>query len=217
MGTAVLLVLLFLTVFASAPRAYASSGSVVYDFGAAVSENSSNYTVFYSAPSVIQAGVKANVTLFVYVTALSGWKIDSQTQILRVTLNTATESVALPQAENQVTLYQGGRWGPFNVTLDLNDSQLGLRPGQETNATLYADLVVYEQYDNPAYPFVVDDGTTLKLTGVEVAAAPAAAGVGDARALASVAVGAVVVGALTGVTLATRSRGGKASAHKAPG
>ena len=49
------------------------------------------------------------------------------------------------------------------MTLDLNDSQAGLSAGQVANATVFANLVVYEAYDDPDAPFVHDSGMTLKL------------------------------------------------------
>lgn len=199
-------VLVILMIFGAAPKSFAESGSVVYTFGSTLSQDQSNYTLFYSIPPVIQAGVKTNMSFFLYVTVLSGWKIQSQRQILQVTINTETESVTAQQAQNSVILYQGGRWGPFNVTLDLNDSQVALRPGQFANATVYANLVVYEQYDNPAYPFVQDSGSTLKLANVQIAATPRASGLSGDRLFMSLAIGGAVVVVLTGVILLTRRK-----------
>jgi hypothetical protein len=222
--------LIGLVAFGGAPRAFAITGSVLYTFGSATSENESQYTVYYTIPPVIQAGVPTNMTFFIYVTTLSGWKVQSQDQILQLTINTATESVTIPQTENSVVLYQGARWGPFNVTLDLNDSAFGLSQGQAVHASVFGDLVAYEQYDDPAYPFVVDSGATMLLTNVTLAAAPATSSTSGGhstipttttasttnvspfsgeRALVSIGVGAVVVVALTGVALVTRGKGEK--------
>ena len=194
-------------IFGSAPRAVAGSGSVVYTFGSTLAQNQSNYTLSYSIPPVIQAGVKTNMTFFVYLSVLSGWKIQSQRQILQIIINTASRSVTTQQVQDTVILYQGGRWGPFNVTLDLNDSQAGLSPGQVVNATVFANLVVYEQYDNPAYPFVEDAGATLQLTNVQMAATPGGSGLSSDRLFMSLAVGAAVVVVLAGAALVTRKKG----------
>ena len=183
-----------------------SSGNVVYVFGSNVSENQSNYTLYYTTPTIIQAGVSTNMTFFVYVTELSGWKIQSQTQILEIIINTPTTQVITEKAQNAVTLYQGGRWGPFNMTFDLNDSQIGLRPGQSTNATIYADLVVYEAYDNPASPFVSPSGYTLTLANVQIYSTPSGQVLTSDRLLASLGVGAGVVAALVGVAVVTRKK-----------
>jgi hypothetical protein len=208
------LLLLLLLVSASSPTAFGdptgASGSVVYSFGSNFSQNLSNYTLYYTVPSVVQAGVKTNMSFFVYVTVLSGWKIESQRQVLQVIIDTPTKQVMTQQTENDVTLYQGGRWGPFNMTFDLNDTQTGLPPGRAVNATVFADLVVYEAYDNPLYPFVVDSGATLKLTDTQVASTAGSPGSSAGRLLASVGVGATVVAALVGVTVAVqRRRGGR--------
>jgi hypothetical protein len=193
--------------FGSAPRAAGVSGSVVYAFGSTLSQNQSNYTLYYSVPPVIHAGVKTNKTFFVYLTQLSGWKIQSQRQVLQVTINTATKSVTTQEAQNSVILYQGARWGPFNVTIDLNDSQAGLSPGQVTNATVFAKLVAYEQYDNPNYPFLENDGATLKLADVQIAATPGSSGLSGDRLFTSLAIGGAVVVALAGIALAARRMG----------
>jgi hypothetical protein len=185
-----------------------TSGSTLYAFGSTVSQNASNYTLYYSMPQVIHAGVKTNMTFYIYLTLLSGWKIQSQTQILQIIINTPSKHVTTQQTQNNVTLYQGGRWGPFNMTLDLNDSQAGLAPGQVANATVFANLVVYEAFDDPGAPFVHDSGMTLKLNTVQIAATPDGSGPSDNRLFASLAVGAAVIAALAGVGVATRKKSG---------
>jgi hypothetical protein len=204
-------VLAVLILLGTASRAFGGfgdySGNVVYVFGSQLAQAQSNYTLYYTTPTVIQAGVSTNMSFFVYVTELSGWKIQSQQQILEIIINTPTTQVVTEKAENQVTLYQGGRWGPFNMTFDLNDSQIGIRPGQSTNATIYADLVVYEAFDNPASPFVSDSGSTLKLADVQIYATPAGPGNASDRLLESLGVGAAVVVTLAVVAVMTRKKG----------
>jgi hypothetical protein len=204
------LVLVGLVLAATASRALGQtgtvSGSTLYTFGSTVSQNESNYTLHYSMPQVIHAGVKTNMTFYVYITLLSGWKIQSQTQILQLIINTPGKQVTTQQAQNNVTLYQGGRWGPFNMTLDLNDSQAGLSPGQVANATVFGNLVVYEASDDPAAPFVQDSGTTLKLNTVQIAATPDGSGPSDDRLFGSLAVGAAIAAVLAGVAVATRKK-----------
>ncbi len=197
-------ILIGLMVLGSIPKVVGESGSVVYSFGSTLSDNQSNYTLYYSIPPTIQAGVKTNMTFFIYISLLSGWKIQSERQILQVIINTPTKQVTTQEVQNNVILYQGARWGPFNMTFDLNDSQIGLAPGQVTNATIFANLVVYEQYDNPAYPFLLDDGGTLKLTDVQIAATPGVSGPSGTRVFVSLAVGAAVIATLAGVALVTR-------------
>ncbi|MGH9920196.1 MAG: hypothetical protein ACRD6W_15185 [Nitrososphaerales archaeon] len=182
------------------------SGSTLYTFGSIVSDDESNYTIYYSMPQVIHAGVETNMTFYVYLTLLSGWKIQSQTQILQVIINTPSRQVITQQTQNNVTLYQGGRWGPFNMTLDFNDSQAGLSPGHVTNATVFANLVVYEAYDDPDAPFVQDSGATLKLAAVQIAATPGTSEASAGRLFASLAVGAAVIAVLAGVGVATRKK-----------
>jgi len=206
----VALVLAGLVLAATASRALGQtgtvSGSTLYTFGSRVSENESNYTLYYSMPQVIHAGVETNMTYYIYVTLLSGWKIQSQTQILQIIINTPSKQVTTQEAQNNVTLYQGGRWGPFNMTLDINDSQAGLSAGQVTNATVFANLVVYEAYDDPNAPFVHDAGMTSKLTAVQIAAAPDSSGQSNGRLFTSLAVGAAVIAVLAGVGVATRRK-----------
>jgi hypothetical protein len=207
------LVVLGLVIAATASRALGqtgtSSGDTLYTFGSTLSQNQSNYTVHYSVPQVVHAGVKTNMTFYVYVTLLSGWKIQSQTQILQIIINTPNKQVTTQQAQNNVTLYQGGRWGPFNMTLDINDSQAGLSAGQVTNATVYANLLVYEAYDDPDSPFVHDSGATLELTTIQIAANPGDSGASNGRLFASLAVGAVVIAVLAGVSAAAARKKGE--------
>lgn len=200
-------VLIGLIVLGSAPSAIGEAGSVVYTFGSAFSDNESKYTLYFSVPPVIQVGVKTNFTFYVYLTELSGWKIQSQRQIFQMTINTATATIVTEKATNNVTLYQGGRWGPFNMTVLLTDSQAGLPPGGVENATVFANLVVYEQYDNPQTPYLVDDGTTLKVTDVKLAATPGSPSFTGDRLLVSIAIGTTVVVAAGGLALATRRKG----------
>jgi hypothetical protein len=200
-------VIVVLLVFETAPRAFGDSGSVVYTFGSQLTTNESKYSLYYSIPSVVQTGVKTNFTFYIYLTELSGWKYDSEEQYLRVTVNTPTATVATQEVNNTVFLYEGGRWGPFNVTFDMSDSQVGLSPGGETNATVYANLVVYEHYNDPAAPFLEDDGATMKLTDIRVSSAQSSSNLAADRPLISFAVGAVVVAALAGVAIMSRKKG----------
>jgi hypothetical protein len=203
------LFLVGLVLAGTASRALAqtgTSGSTLYTFGSTVSQDESNYTLYYSMPQVIHAGVRTNMTFYVYITLLSGWKIQSQTQILQLIINTPGKQVTTLQAQNNVTLYQGGRWGPFNMTVDLNDSQAGLSAGQVTNATVFGNLVVYEASDDPAAPFVQDSGTTLKLNTVQIAATPGGSGPSDDRLFGSLAVGAAVIAVLAAIAVATRKK-----------
>jgi hypothetical protein len=204
------IVLVGLVLLATAPRALGqtgiTSGATLYTFGSTVAQDESNYTLYYSMPQVIHAGVRTNMTFYIYLTLLSGWKIQSQTQILQIIINTPSKQVTTLHAQNNVTLYQGGRWGPFNMTLDLNDSQAGLSPGQVTNATVFGNLIVYEASDNPGAPFVQDSGTSLKLNTVQIAAAPEGSGPSEDRLFGSLAVGTAVVAVLVGVAAATRKK-----------
>jgi len=205
------LVLVGLMLAAIASRAVAqsgnTSGTTLYTFGSTVSQDESSYTLTYSIPSAIHTGVKTNMTFYVYVTLLSGWKIQSQTQILQIIINTPNKQVITQKAQNNVTLYQGGRWGPFNMTLDVNDSQAGLPAGSVTNATVFANLVVYEAYDNPVSPFVHDDGMTLELTTLQIAASNDGNAASEGRLLASLAIGAAVIAVLAGAGVSIRKRG----------
>ncbi len=209
--------LIGLLVVGSAERAFGDSGGVLYTFGSPLTTNESKYSLYYTIPSVVETGVKTNFTFYIYITELSGWKYDSERQILTITINTPTATVATQEVNNSVILYEGGRWGPFNVTFDVTDSQVGISPGGETNATAYANLVVYEDYNDPAAPFVHDDGATLKLTDFEISSTRSGPNVVSDRLLASLAVGAMIVAALAGVALTVRRRGQGETNGQIPG
>lgn len=187
-----------------------TSGSTLFTFGSRLSNDESNYTLFYSVPRVIHAGVETNMTFYVYLTLLSGWKIQSQEQVLQIIINTPTRQVAVQKESSNVTLYQGGRWGPFNMTFDLNDSQAALSPGQVVDSTVFADLLVYEAYDNPISPFVHDSSATLELTASQIVASGSSSS-SAGRIFASLAVGLAVVGVLAVASLETRKKSTNAS------
>jgi hypothetical protein len=93
------------------------------------------------------------------------------------------------------------------MTLDLTASQVGLSPGGVTNATVYANLIVYERYNDPKFPVLAPDGKTLQVTNVQIAAPGGSEGLSGNRLLTSVSIGAAVVAVLAGVALVTRRRG----------
>jgi hypothetical protein len=200
-------------VFGAVPKAIADSGGpIVYTFGDKLDTNESMYSLYYSTPPVIQTGVKTNLTFYIYLTELSGWKIEVQRQNLTININTPTATVAKATANRTGFAYQGSRWGPFNMTVDITAAQAGLSPGQTTNATLYANLIVDEQYDDPKAPFLLPDGKTLQVTNQIQIAAPAPntalSTLSGNHLLTSVVIGAAVVIALGGVAAVTRRRGG---------
>jgi len=201
-------ILVGLVIFGSTPKAVGDSGGpVVFTFGDQIDHNESMYALYYTVPSVIQTGVKENLTFYIYLTELSGWKIDSERQILTVTTNTPTATVATLKINSSQFLYQGARWGPFNMTVDLSASQVGLSPGGVTNATFYANLIVYERYNDPKFPVLAPDGKTLQVTNAQIAAPGTGAGLSGNRLLTSISIGAAVVAVLGGVALVTRKRG----------
>jgi hypothetical protein len=201
-------ILVGLIIFGSAPKAIGDSGGpIVFTFGDHLDNNESMYSLFYTVPPVIQTGVKENFTFYFYLTELSGWKIDSERQILTMTINTPTATVATQKINSSQFFYQGARWGPFNMTVDLSASQVGLSPGSVTNATVYANLVVYERYNDPKFPVLAPDGKTMQVTNVQIAAPASNSGLFGNRLLASILVGAAVVLVLAGMALVTLNRG----------
>ena len=201
-------ILMGLIIFGSAPKAIGDAGGpVIFTFGDHLDNNESMYSLYYTVPSVIQTGVKENFTFYIYLTELSGWKIVSERQILTMSINTPTATVATQKINSSQFFYQGARWGPFNMTVDLSTSQVGLSPGGVTNATIYANLVVYERYNDPRFPVLAPDGKTLQVTSVQIAAPGGSSGLSGNRLLMSISVGAAVTVVLAGVALLTRKRG----------
>ena len=210
----VVCVVIGLMIFGSLPRAKADSGGpIVYTFGDKLDTNESQYSLYYTTPPVIQTGVRTNLTFYIYLTELSGWKIEVQRQNLTININTPTATVASATANRTGFAYQGSRWGPFNMTVDITAAQAGLSPGQTTNATVYANLIVDEQYDDPKAPFLLPDGKTLQVTNQLQIAAPAGSTAFSALSgnhlLTSIVIGAAVVIVLVSVTLLTRKKGGQ--------
>lgn len=199
---------LCLILLSTIPRALADTGSAGYTFGTPFTSNESKYTIYFSVPPIIQVGVKTNLTFYLYMNEMTGWKAWCNNQILQFLVNTATIQVKLPRLTNNQTTYAGARWGPFNMTVDFNATQFGLSPGQSTNATLFADLVVYEQYNDPTFPYLVPSGSTVQLTQFQITTtSPSAPSSGANHLLTSAAVGAAVVLVLAGLSLLGRRRG----------
>jgi hypothetical protein len=202
-------VLVGLIIFGWAPKAIGDSGGpVVFTFGDHIDNNESMYSLYYTVPSVIQTGVKENFTFYIYFTELSGWKTDSERQILTMSINTPTATITTQTINSTQFLYQGARWGPFNMTIVLSASQVGLSPGGVSNATVYANLIVYERYNDPKFPVLAPDGKTLQVTNVLIAVPGGTAGLSGSRLLTSISVGAAVAAVLAGVALVTRKRRG---------
>lgn len=202
------------------PRTSAlTTGSVMYTFGNALDDGDSisEYTLFYTIPAVLQTAVPTNITLYLYITELTGWKYWVNNMYLVVTAQVPGEpsSVFSQKVENNITTYQGYRWGPFNVTVDLSNSQVGLKPGQSTPISFFGDLTANEQWTDPYYYTSVPVEASMQLGANHTLEAPTAASSApvshhDATAIA---IGAVLVAGLTLAVLATTRKKPKAPAQ----
>lgn len=200
-----------LIVLGTIPRALANTGDVAYTFGNALDDGGSisQYTLYYDIPSVIQAGVPTNVSLYLYITQLTGWKVYDYGLSLTLNINTPTESntVFSQKVWDNSTTYQGYRWGPFNMTINLSNSQVGLSSGQSTTLNYFGYFTATEQWNDPRAPYVVPVGASLQLPGNFTIQSPTSAPPVSHQTATTFAVGAVIVAALTIVALVTRRRG----------
>src|ERR1035437_4751675 len=64
--------------------------------------------------------------------------------------HSVNSSVCSPEP-TQRYLYQGARWGPFNVSIPLTEEDTGLSLGQTANASLTLRLITDVSYDSPGY------------------------------------------------------------------
>jgi hypothetical protein len=206
-------IILTLIVLGAIPRALADTGDVAYIFGNSLDDGGSisQYTLYYTIPSVIQAGVPTNVSLYLYITEMTGWKVYDYGMSLTLSINTPTESktVFSQKVWDNSTTYQGYRWGPFNMTVELSNSQIGLSPGQSTTLNYFGYFTAIEQWNDPHAPYLTPVGEPLQLPGnFTVQASTSATPVPVSHQTATtIAVGAVIIAALTIVALATRKRG----------
>jgi hypothetical protein len=201
-------------VVGSIPHALADTGDVAYTFGNALNDGGSisTYTLYYDIPHVIQAGVPTNITLYIYITQMTGWKVFDYGMSLTLTINTPTQpnTVLSQKVTTNVTTFAGYRWGPFNMTIDLTNSQVGLSPGQSTNLEFYGYFTATEQWNDPRAPYLTSVGTSMQLPGNFTIQASTPAPPVSHQTATTFAVGAVIVAVLTLVALATRKRGPKA-------
>ena len=201
---------MFMLAMAVVPRtAGLTTGSVMYTFGNALDDGDSisEYTLFYKIPPVLQTGVPTNITMYLYITELTGWKYYVNNMYLIITAQVPGEQSAVftQKVENNITSYQGYRWGPFNVTFDVTNSQAGLSPGQGKPISFYADLTAAEQWIDPYYYVLTPVEASMPLAGnytLQAPAAPSSAPVSHHDATA-IAIGAVLVAGLTIAVLAT--------------
>jgi len=193
------------------PRAFANTGDVAYTFGNALDDGGSisQYTLYYEIPPVIQAGVPTNITLYLYITQMTGWKVYDYGMSLTLNINTPTEpnTVLSQKLWNNQTTYAGYRWGPFNMTVELSNSQVGLSPGQSTTLNYFGYFTATEQWNDPRAPYVTPVGASLELPGNFTIQASTSAPPVSHQTATTFAVGAVIVAALTVVALVTRKRG----------
>ena len=205
--------ILALLVLGTIPRALANTGEVAYIFGNSLDDGGSisQYTLYYTIPSVIQAGVPTTVSLYLYITEMTGWKVYDYGMSLTLSINTPTEPNAVYSQKvwDNSTTYAGYRWGPFNMTIDLSNSQVGLTPGQTTTLSYFGYFTAIEQWNDPRAPYLTPVGEPLQLPGnftIQASASAPPAPVSHQTAT-TIAVGAVIVAALTIVALATRKKG----------
>lgn len=99
--------------------------------------------------------------------------------------------------------------GPFNMTIDLSPSQVGISQGQSANLTFFGSLVADEQWSDPRAPFLLPAGSTVAIPGnftlttVSPTSPPSSS---TQRTLTTVGVGLGVIAILTVVAFATRKR-----------
>jgi len=204
--------ILALLVLGTIPRALADTGDVTYTFGNALDDGGSisQYTLYYTIPPVIQAGVPTIVSLYLYISEMTGWKVYDYGMSLTLGINTPTESntVFSQKVWDNSTTYAGYRWGPFNMTIDLSNSQVGLSPGQSTTLNYFGYFTAIEQWNDPRAPYLTPVGSSLQLPGnftIQASTSSSSPPVSHQTAT-TIAVGAVIVAALTIVALATRKK-----------
>lgn len=111
-------------------------------------------TVSYNASSTATVGSNLTVTAQVTVGNFSGSELYVRDYVLVVTLfcdDRSSNVTAGSQVPTQRFLYPGARWGPFNVTVPVTESDTGLRQGEDANASLTLSLIADIAYSSPGY------------------------------------------------------------------
>jgi len=205
--------LLALILLGSTPAVRANTGTVVFTYGSPLDDGDSisTYTLYYNVPPTFQAGVPTNMSFYIYITGLTGWIVHDTSISLEVTANTPNEpnTVFSQKFWDNQTLFQGYRWGPFNMTVDLSPSQVGLSPGQSATLSFFGSFVADEQWNDPRAPYLLPTGSTMAIPGNYTITAPTSTSAPSSsqRTLTTLGVGLGVIAVLTVVALATRKRG----------
>jgi len=122
----------------------------------------SQYTILYKHPSIVTTGSNFTVTLTFIVDNLQGLKSYLRDYTLTVILpttahHTLSRSVSVT-ADKVSYLYPGGRWGPLNVTILINESSAGLSPGQVVSANVTVGFLGDVYYLAPVNYFYPESG-----------------------------------------------------------
>jgi hypothetical protein len=122
----------------------------------------SQYTILYKHPSIVTTGSNFTITLTFVVNNLQGLKSYLQDYTLTVIMpitahHTIYKSVSVT-ADKIRYLYPGGRWGPLNVTIPINESSAGLSPGQLVSANVTVGFVGDVYYLAPVNYFYPESG-----------------------------------------------------------
>ncbi len=125
----------------------------------------SQYTLFYTYPKAVKTGSTFTITLVFVVNTLSGLREYLQDYLLTVSLpvtphHTISQSVSVPAAEMKY-LYPGGRWGPLNITMPINETASGLTPGQRVNANVSLGFLGDVLYYPPISYYYPEGGQQL--------------------------------------------------------
>ncbi len=118
-----------------------------------------SYTVDYSFPSTVQTGSNLTVTVTLLVSKLSGFgeyisnyaiQVMVYVDFAHVLRGTLGSNMSL---QGSPYLYPGARWGPYNVTIPVTESNTGLAPGHsaEANLTIALQNEVFDGGDINTY------------------------------------------------------------------
>jgi hypothetical protein len=144
--------------------------------GSKDSSGTSNYTVLYSYPAVVTKATGSNFTLqlTLLVDSLTGLRLNVYTFGYAVTVFWTTGPVLMGHYQWYGTnyLYPGSHSPVANITIPMNDSSVGVTPGQTTMGTITVNTDIEVYYGQPVN-FYFPDAFMATIGNVTYSDAPA--------------------------------------------
>jgi hypothetical protein len=124
-------------------------------------DGTSEYTIVYSYPDIIQFNTNFTVQVTIFVTMLRGLKLYLVDYGLTLSVFDSQGGGVIKQIIGTPGsyLYEGSHWGPLNVSIPINSSDVQMEPGNTIHANISLQFIGDVWYDRPINWHYYDSGT----------------------------------------------------------